>query len=179
MTAFSTARTYRPRSGVLSGSLRHPDKRRERIEWAWRQYQEQMSRAEWLDDDAIPHLDVYTGTEIFAEAFGCKVQRPVDNMPFALPLVSKASEAADLGVPDLDAPCLRLLFEIADELRAQGATSMPFLRSLLLAPSRLPPECQAGQRSRQLTPRPDAGRIGREIAGEASAKGQGDAWEPR
>jgi len=100
--------------------LPHPDKKRERIEWAWRQYQEQMSRAEWLDDDAIPHLDVYTGTEIFAEAFGCEVRRPADNMPFALPLVSKASEAADLGVPDLDAPCLRLLFEIADELRARA-----------------------------------------------------------
>lgn len=100
--------------------LPHPDQRKARIEWAWRKYQEQVERTAWLDDDAVPYLDVYTGTEIFAEAFGCAVHRPDDNMPFALPAVGSAAEAARLKVPDLDTPGLALLFEIADELRRRG-----------------------------------------------------------
>ncbi|HUV05588.1 MAG TPA: uroporphyrinogen decarboxylase family protein [Armatimonadota bacterium] len=100
--------------------LPHPDKKQQRIEWAWMQYLAQMKRVAWLDDDTMPHLDVYTGTEIFAEAFGCSVHRPEDNMPFALPLITEASQVSTLHVPDLDVPCLKLLFEIADELRARG-----------------------------------------------------------
>ena len=102
--------------------LPHPDKKQERIEWAWEQYLAQMDRATWLDDDTVPHLDVYTGTEIFAEAFGCRIHRPDDNMPFALPFINTASEASKLRVPDLDTPCLRMLFEIADELRARAGS---------------------------------------------------------
>lgn len=98
----------------------HPQNKTQRIEWAWGQYLTQLERLEWLDDDAIPHLDPYTGTEIFAEAFGCRAHRTEDNMPFALPLITQASEVARLKVPSLDTPCLNLLFEIADELRARG-----------------------------------------------------------
>lgn len=102
--------------------LPHPDKKQERIEWAWEKYLKQRERAAWLDDDAIPHLDVYTGTEIFAEAFGCKVHRANDKFPFALPLISKAAEVSRLRVPGLDTPCLEVLFEIADELRARAGS---------------------------------------------------------
>lgn len=98
----------------------NPDKKQDRVEWAWEQYLNQTRRAAWLDDDVIPHLDVYTGTEIFAEAFGCRVHRPPDNMPFALPLISRSSQVAALRVPDLDAPSLRILFEIADALQARA-----------------------------------------------------------
>ena len=102
--------------------LPHSDKKQERIEWAWNQYVAQRRRASWLDDDTIPYLDVYTGTEIFAEAFGCQVHRPDDQMPFALPLISSASQVSTLRVPDLDVPCLRILFEIADELRRRAGS---------------------------------------------------------
>jgi hypothetical protein len=98
----------------------HPDRKQARIEWAWQQYQEQVQRLEWLDDDLIPHLAPHTGTEIFAEAFGCAVHRPDKGMPFALPLITEASEVARLRIPSLDVPCLRLLFEMADELRARS-----------------------------------------------------------
>lgn len=97
-----------------------PGEVRRRIDWAWEQYRRQLERAEWLDDDAIPHLDPFTGTEIFAEAFGCPVQYPEDNMPFALPLVHSAAEADRLRAPGLDAPCLARLFEIADALRERA-----------------------------------------------------------
>ena len=97
-----------------------PDKKAERIEWAWERYQKHLERIEWLDDDSIPFLDVYTGTEIFAEAFGCQVYRPEDNMPFALPMIQTAGEVSKLKVPDLSVPPLALLFEMADELRERA-----------------------------------------------------------
>ena len=99
-----------------------PDKKQERIKWALRDYERQLARTEWLDDDSIPCLNVATGTEIFAEAFGCKVFRPEDNMPFALPLVSNAAEAAKLGVPEVWSTPLAMLFEIADELRRRAGS---------------------------------------------------------
>lgn len=98
----------------------HPERKQERIEWAWQEYQDQMQRLEWLDDDTVPFLDPHTGTEIFAEAFGCPVHRVDDKMPFALPLITDPADVSRLRVPSLDVPCLRVLFEIADELRARG-----------------------------------------------------------
>lgn len=93
-----------------------PENRRARIDWALSAHERSLSIAEWLADDRVPCLPVYTGTEIFAEAFGCRVHRPADNMPFALPLVSDAREAAALRRPGLDARPLAELFGIADEL---------------------------------------------------------------
>lgn len=87
-----------------------------RIERAWQLYQRQLERAQWLHDDVIPWLDCLTGTEVFAEAFGCAVHVPKGDMPFALPLVRNAREAEKVKVPDLDAPSLRRAFDMADEL---------------------------------------------------------------
>ncbi|MBM3277510.1 MAG: hypothetical protein FJY95_05445 [Candidatus Handelsmanbacteria bacterium] len=100
--------------------LPHPDRRGERVEWAWQRYQAQLERLAWLEDDSLPHLDVYTGTEIFAAAFGCPVHRPEDQMPFALPLIRRASQVSSLRVPSLDEPGLALLLGMADELRARA-----------------------------------------------------------
>ena len=98
----------------------YPELKAERIEWAWDQYRRMQQRAEWLDDDCMPFLNPFTGTEIFAAAFGCDVSRPDGDMPFALPMVHNAAEAAKVKVPDLDAPALSILFEIADELRRRA-----------------------------------------------------------
>lgn len=87
-----------------------------RIEWAWRNYERQMARLEWLRDDTLPCLHVRTGTEIFAEAFGCPVCRPDDNMPFALPLIHSAEQVSRLKVPEVSASSLAYLFDMADEL---------------------------------------------------------------
>ncbi len=106
--------------GVPARPQPWPENKRERIEWAWRQYERQMERLEWLHDDAIPYLDPYTGTEIFAAAFGCPVQRPADDMPFARPLISEASQVSGVRVPDLGVRPLADLFDIADELRRRG-----------------------------------------------------------
>ena len=98
----------------------HPDKKQERIECAWKSYQRHLDQMQWLDDDSIPCLHVHTGTEIFAEAFGCAVHRTDDDMPFALPMIHSASEVAELQVPDFGATPLAMLFEMADELRSRA-----------------------------------------------------------
>jgi hypothetical protein len=97
-----------------------PDRKQERIEWIWGDYQRQMRRAAWLDDDAVPHLNMLTGTEIFAEAFGCRVHRPSDNMPFALPLIHSAAEVDRIRVPELSASSLAYLFDMAGELQRRA-----------------------------------------------------------
>jgi hypothetical protein len=94
--------------------------RDERVTWAWRKFERQMARAEWLRDDTLPFLDMRTGTEIFAEAFGCTVHFPDDNMPFALPLVHSAQEADALSVPELSTSSVAYLFDMADELVARA-----------------------------------------------------------
>jgi len=103
-----------------------PENKQKRIEWAWEKYQCQLKQAEWLDDDYIPSLDVYTATEIFAEAFGCKVHRSPDDIPFALSLIQNASEVSKIKIPDIYTPNLKLLFEIADELRSRAGKDAVF-----------------------------------------------------
>ena len=66
------------------------------------------------------HLDVYTGTDIFAAAFGCPAHYPEDDMPFALLLIQTAEEVEALSVPGLDSPSIAQLFEIASELRRRA-----------------------------------------------------------
>lgn len=93
-----------------------PENQAQHVDWTLKSYALALSKAGWLNDDRIPNLNLLSGTEIFAESFGCPVHRPEDNMPFALPAVRTAKEAAGLKVPDLwDSP-LRLQFEMADAL---------------------------------------------------------------
>jgi hypothetical protein len=97
-----------------------PDKRDERIEWALKLYEFQQMRSRFLDDDRVPYLSNVTGTEVFAEAFGCPINREDDRMPFALSIVRTPAEADALKVPELDCCSLSVLFEIADELHRRG-----------------------------------------------------------
>lgn len=97
-----------------------PEQKEERIENAWKEYERMMGEAEWIKDDKVPFLDNTTGTEIFAEALGCEVERPEDNMPFALPKIFSAAEVADIKVPELSNSSLAYLFDIADELKRRG-----------------------------------------------------------
>ena len=97
-----------------------PDKVQERIERRWAEYQIMCKKAELVDDDRVPSLSNVTGTEIFAEAFGCKVHRPDDTNPFALPLIHSAAEADGIKTPDLSTSSLAYLFDIADDLYRRG-----------------------------------------------------------
>jgi hypothetical protein len=97
-----------------------PDKVRERIERRWGEYETMCRKAEFVDDDRVPYLSNLTGTEIFAEAFGCEVHRPDDTNPFAVPLIHSAAEADGIRTPDLSTSSLAYLFDIADELHRRG-----------------------------------------------------------
>jgi len=100
----------------LPAPVPRSDKVGQRVEERWHEYQVMCRKAELVDDDHVPHLNNLTGTEIFAEAFGCKVHRPADSMPFALPLVYSAAEADALKTPELSRSSLAWLFDVADEL---------------------------------------------------------------
>ena len=112
-----------PEENVSPRPWPNPGEKQARLEWAWAAYGRDLRRAAAVDDDFIPFLDPFTGTEIFAEAFGCKVHRPADNMPFALPFVTTPAEADRVKVPELSVSPLALLFEIADELRRRAGPS--------------------------------------------------------
>jgi hypothetical protein len=103
-----------------------PEHQAARVEWIWDDYSRHLARMEWLHDDLVPSLCMSTGTEIFAEAFGCRVHRPSDNMPFALPLIRSPSEVERVKVPELSRSSLAYLFDMADELRRRAGPEAVF-----------------------------------------------------
>ena len=109
--------TDRGASNSASRPLPRPELIEKRIAWAYEEYVMRLEQSEWLADDRIPHLSPYTGTEIFAEAFGCKVHYPDNDMPFALPKFDSVAGVAALKTPEVHATPLSNLFEIARRLR--------------------------------------------------------------
>lgn len=96
------------------------ENRKARLQWSYDLWQRQNERLSWLDDDTVPALSIYTGTEIFAEALGCQVYCSGDNMPFALPLLHNGAEVARLRPPELHASSLSELFEMGEQLRQRA-----------------------------------------------------------
>lgn len=92
----------------------------EREEWSYRRYMLQLENMEKLHDNTVPYLTMITGTEIFAEAFGCPIHRPEGNNPFALPLIRDVSEFGKIKKPRLEDTKLPLLFDMADALRERA-----------------------------------------------------------
>jgi len=109
-----------PDAPTLGGFPYWPDRARERIDSALRGYEWQLKRSEWIHDDRVPHLSNTTGTEIFAEALGCPVERPDDNMPYARPCVRTARDAEGIKVPRLEESSLAYLFDIADKTHSKA-----------------------------------------------------------
>ncbi len=103
-----------------------PDLAKERVEYKWLAYQRALERMLDVDDDSVPFINMCSGTEIFAEAFGCAVHRPSDNMPFALPRIHTAAEVAAIQVPELSHSSLAYLFDMADELARRAGPGAVF-----------------------------------------------------
>lgn len=103
-----------------------PERVPERLEWIWQNYTYHLRRMDWLEDDTLPCLDMLTGTEIFAEAFGCRILYPVDNNPAPFPLIHSTAEAEALQTPSLDAPPLQRVFRMADELARRAGPEALF-----------------------------------------------------
>jgi len=105
-----------------------------RIEYALRKYRVFADSVPYVDDDRIPFLEPYTGTEIFAHAFGCDVSYPANDMPFALPFVHNPKELAKVRYPELQNSSVMEMFEIADKLKSAepgGLLSLPDIQSPL------------------------------------------------
>ncbi len=115
-----------PKQKVMPVPMMWRELKQERIEWAWQNYEAMMETAEWRKDDWIPHMSMVTGTEIFAEAFGCPVHRFEDSNPCALPLIKSAAEVSKIKVPELSTSSLAILFEMADELQRRGGPEAAF-----------------------------------------------------
>jgi len=96
--------------------LPQPGLMEERINWAYDSYNLQLELADKIADDKVPALSPYTGTEIFAEAFGCGVRYPSNDMPFALPKYFDIKDAAAMKTPDFHDTPLYDLFEAARRL---------------------------------------------------------------
>ena len=48
------------------------------------------------------YINLGTTTEIWAEAFGCKVFYPENNNPMAIHMVDNAKEAEKISIPDIE-----------------------------------------------------------------------------
>lgn len=69
-----------------------------------------------IGDDRVPWLHCWSGTDVFAAAYGSEVHRPENEMPFALPAVMTAAEADRLQEPDILQGPLGEVFALADRL---------------------------------------------------------------
>jgi len=88
----------------------------ERVDLMSKSFEAELKLTELIDDDRIPCLHIWSGTEVFAEAFGSPVHFDGNNMPFALPTVYSAEEADKLHEPDIFDSSLGRIFEIGDKL---------------------------------------------------------------
>jgi len=78
-----------------------------------------------IGDDRVPMLHCWTGTEVFAAAFGSPVEYPEHSMPFAMPAVGGADDADRLEEPDIYSGSLGAIFQLADRMVALCGPGYP------------------------------------------------------
>ena len=96
------------------------EKADDRVNWAYENYERQMENTAWLHDSKVPFMSMITGTEIFAEAFGCGVHKPLNNNPCAMPLVFSTDDLYKVKVPKVCDTKLSILFDMADKLKKRA-----------------------------------------------------------
>jgi len=83
-------------------------------------YRREVASVERHQDDSVPLARCMTATQLFAQAFGCKVHIPPGDAPCALPMVGNAAEADKLEMPDIwKSPCLYRVFEMGRALQRE------------------------------------------------------------
>jgi len=95
------------------------------LPWLLESYEAARKWHEILKDDSVPYVKLFTGTELFASAFGCPVYLPADSPPSARPLVSSGAEADQLRVPDLGTRPLARVFEMGALVRERVGPQVP------------------------------------------------------
>jgi len=109
---------------ISAGPQPYAELKRKRIEHGWDFYVNRREQAEWLDDDYLPHIAMWTGTELFAEAFGCPVHRYETGNPCAMPLIHSVKDIGKIKMPDLSSEPLARVFEIMDELHRRDPAAL-------------------------------------------------------
>ena len=99
-----------------------------------RNFERKSALVDKVGDDSVPHVDLTTGTHIYAAAFGCQVHTYEDDNPCALPLVENAEDADGLEIPDIwSNRYLSRVFEMAraiiDRLGPETPVSPPDMQS--------------------------------------------------
>ncbi len=95
------------------------------VPWVVENYKRQVRSLESLQDDNVPLAQLLTGTQLFANAFGCEVHIPLDDNPCALPMVNCKEEADKLEIPDIwKTECLYRVFELGDAVRRELGTDV-------------------------------------------------------
>jgi len=95
------------------------------LDFHLRNYEAQLRVLEAIDHDGVPYVKVHTGTQLFAEAFGCPVHVYKDGWLAARPLVETPAEADRLPQPTLRARPLQRVFELAAMIRERVGPSVP------------------------------------------------------
>lgn len=90
-----------------------------------RMYEYRLQWSEAIQDDSVPYANVWSGTALFAAAFGSPVHCYEDSPPCALPCVSTAEEADALAMPTLQARPLARALECAQLLREALGPDVP------------------------------------------------------
>lgn len=97
----------------------------ERAQMAKKVFETEKRHAEEIGDDRIPMASVWTGTEIFASAFGSPVHKPENGAPFALPAVYNAEQAENLREPDISFGTLGDILRLSDRITALCGQEYP------------------------------------------------------
>ncbi len=88
-------------------------------------YRRVLAHSEAIGDDNVPYVKIHTGTQLFAQAFGCDVHIFPSDPPSARPLVRTAAEADRLPQPTIDAEPLAKVFEFARQLHRRVGPDVP------------------------------------------------------
>lgn len=95
------------------------------LDYHLRNYEAQLRVLDATDHDGVPYVKIHTGTQLFAEAFGCRVHVYEDGWLAARPLVETPSQADALPEPTLAARPLQRVFELAAMLRERLGPDVP------------------------------------------------------
>ncbi|MFH1021142.1 MAG: uroporphyrinogen decarboxylase family protein [Pseudomonadota bacterium] len=90
------------------------------VPWVAENYRRKVESLERHRDDSVPTAKLSTGTQLFANAFGCRVHIPPNDNPCAIPMVNCAADADKLQVPDIwKTECLYRVFQLGDAVRRE------------------------------------------------------------
>ena len=92
-----------------------------RLQWSYDLWQRQNERLSWLDDDTVPALSIYTGTEIFCGGpwmSGSIVRGTICRLPFLCCITAQRWQG--WRPPELHASSLSELFEMGEQLRQRA-----------------------------------------------------------